>query len=181
MTSVALRRAIHAVTSSVLLLGFLGDWGLFRLVLTLSVPVAVVIEVIRIRHPRIRDGLSRAVPVFRPSEAAGPSGAFWLLVGYAAAAWFPTPASVAGVLAGALADPAASLVGSRWGRGARKSLAGTAAAWVVSLAILGGLSLPLVAVLAGASAAAALERWPGPADDNLIVPPGVAACVWMLA
>jgi dolichol kinase len=176
-----MRRTIHAVTSSVLLLGFLGDWSLLRLVLSVSVPVAAVLEGIRIRYPPVRDGFSRLVPVFRPSEAARPSGAFWLLVGYAAAVWFPETPAAAGVLAGALADPAASLVGSRWGGGERKSWIGTAAALGVSLAIFLALGLPLVATLAAAAVAAALERWPGPADDNLIIPPGVAVCVWMLA
>jgi dolichol kinase len=180
VTSVAIRRTIHAVTSSVLLLGYLGDWSLLRLVLSVSVPVAAVLEVIRVRYPPVRDGFSRLVPVFRPSEATHPSGAFWLLLGFAAAAWFPQAPAAAGILAGAIADPAASLVGSRWGGEERKSWVGTAAAWGVSFVIFLGLGIPLVATLAAATAAAALERWPGPVDDNLLLPPGVAVCVWML-
>lgn len=181
MTAPARRRLIHAATSLVLFVGLIGGWPLLRLVATLAVPLAAAVEWWRISSPR-GDVLQRMVPVYRPGEAARPSGAFWLSVGYAAALWFPMPGAAAGVLAGAMADPMASAVGSRWGGPAgTKTWLGTAAAFGVTYAIclLMGLSglVSLLAALVGAG----LERWSGPFDDNLLLAPGVAATVWALS
>jgi len=96
-------------------------------------------------------------------------------------AWMPAPAPAAAVLAGALADPAAALVGGRFGRGQPKSWPGTVAALVVATVALWLIGIaPAVAGAAGL-AAAALERWSGPVDDNLLIAPGVGLVVWWLA
>ena len=85
----------------------------------------------------------------------------WLWASFAAASWLPERAAVAGILVAALADPAASLVGSRFGRGARKSWSGTLAALVVAMAALFTLEIGWHGATLGAVVAAALERWPG--------------------
>jgi dolichol kinase len=109
------------------------------------------------------------------------SGAAWLALGYAIAAWLPPPGPVAGILAGALADPAAAWVGGRWGGGRRKSVPGSAT--VAAVTVLGSLAAGLTLPAAGATAilAAALERWSGPLDDNLVLAPGVACLAALLA
>ncbi len=184
MTGAALRRFLHASTASILLVGLWGDWQTFRLAVHALLGVAVVGECLRLGHGGFRSALARVFPVFRPEESHRLSGAFWLVVGYAAASWVPFPGPPAGVLAAAFADPAASIVGTRWGGGGgggtRKSWVGTAAAWAVGAAVLMSLRLPLHAVLAGAFAAAVAERVRRPLDDNLVVAPAVAAVTWLL-
>jgi dolichol kinase len=97
------------------------------------------------------------------------------------AVWAPAPGPAAGILVAAFADPAAAVVGGRFGSGARKTWQGTAAAAVVALAVLVALGLPREAVLAGTVVGTLLERWPGALNDNLLVAPAVAAVVRMLA
>lgn len=181
----ALRRFLHVGTSSILLIGLLADWQTFRLAVHVLLGVAVVGEGLRLGHAGFRSALARAFPVFRPEESVRLSGAFWLVVGYTVASWVPFPGPPAGVLAAAFADPAASIVGTRWGGGGgteagRKSWVGTVAAWAAAAAVLMSLRLPLHAALAGAFAAAVAERVPRPFDDNLVVAPAVAAVTWLL-
>jgi dolichol kinase len=127
---------------------------------------ALAFEGLRLKTPGLHQWIATRLPVFRPLEASRLSGAAWLAVGYAVAAWLPAPGPVAGILAGALADPAAAWVGGLWGRGRRKSWPGTAAAGVVAAiaAAVAGLTLPgaFVAGVVGG----ALERWPDPFDDT---------------
>ena len=186
VTGAALRRFLHASTSSILLVGLWGDWETFRLAVHALLGIAVVGEGLRLGHAGFRGAIARAFPVFRPEESRRPSGAFWLVAGYAAASWVPFPGAAAGVLAAAFADPAASIVGTRWGGGmaggggTRKSWVGSAAAWAAAAAVLMSLRLPMQAALAGAFAAAAAERIPRPFDDNLVVAPAVAVVTWLL-
>ena len=180
MSASALRRTIHASTATILLLAVLGDWTLLRLVSSGLVGLAGIVELVRLHNDSFRDVLARRVPVFRPQELHRPSGAFWLLAGYAGAAWFPIPGPAAGILSAALSDPAASAVGTRWGGGLPKSWIGTAAAWGVSALVLFLLGIPWIGVLTGATVNAALERWPGKLNDNLLMPIGVAAAVWLV-
>jgi dolichol kinase len=121
------------------------------------------------------------MPVFRPREASRVSGAAWLGVGYAVAAWLPPPGPVAGILAGALADPAASWAGGKWGGGVRKSWPGTVAAGAVTAVAAAMVGIAVPVALGAGLAGAALERWAGPLDDNLVVAPGVAGLVALLA
>jgi dolichol kinase len=93
---------------------------------------ALAFEAARLRMPGFSQWMAARIPVFRPREATRMSGAAWLAVGYALAAWLPPPGPVAGILAGALADPAASWVGGKWGGGRKKSWPGTIAAGTVT-------------------------------------------------
>lgn len=181
MSSAALRRALHLAAAGLLLVAAFGSWELFRVTVFSVAALAAILETMRLGRPAFRDFLARQVPAFRPGERSRPSGALWLAFGLAAAAFFPPQAAAVGVLAGTLGDPAASLVGSRFGGGKSKSWAGSAAAFgVITLAALAchvGWRAALVAGLVGA----ALERWSPPLDDNLIVAPGVALVVRLLA
>lgn len=180
MKAGALRPALHAGTA-LLLLTVLVSARLFRAVLVAAGLAAVVFETLRLAFPPVQDLAARVVPVFRAREARRPSGAGWLFLGFALCAWMPLPASMSAVLAGALADPAAAVVGSRFGHGVPKSWPGTLAAFLagaLALWVIARLS-PAVAVT-GAVVAALLERWPGRFDDNLLIAPGVGLTVWWL-
>jgi dolichol kinase len=176
----ALRRSLHAATAALALLSLVSPATL-RLATLAVAGAALAFEGVRLGSPGVHRWIGTRLPVFRPHEASRLSGAAWLAVGYAVAAWLPAPGPVAGILAGALADPAAAWVGEAWGRGRRKSWPGTAAAGVVATAAaaLAGLAVP--AALVAGMAGAALERWPGPFDDNLLLAPGVAGLVALLA
>ncbi len=187
MTGPGTRRLIHASTSLVLIVGFVWGWRTFRDLMTVAAALAVVAEYARVTTP-FGNRLQSWISVFRPGERHRPSGAFWLAVGYAVAAWFPAPASVAGILCGALADPAAAWAGAAWkgqasaspGTG-RKTWAGSSAAAATGCVVLLAIGIePLPAIL-GALGGSALERWSRPADDNLVMAPGVAALVWLLS
>jgi dolichol kinase len=179
VTPRVLRSALHASTA-LALLTLLDSWQLLKLTLLAGGAAALVVETVRLRSPAVAGGLQRLVPVFRAPEARRPSGAAWLFVAYALVAWLPAPAPAAGLLAGALADPAAALVGGRWGGGAAKSWPGTIAALLVGALALLAWGLPAPAAVAGGAFGAALERWSGPFNDNLLIAPGVGLVVWLL-
>ncbi|NIM48896.1 MAG: hypothetical protein GTN62_03815 [Gemmatimonadales bacterium] len=181
MSAAGLRRLLHACTAAVLLVIPLASWTAFRVVVLVGAVVAVAFETARLSLPGFGPRVARVVPVFRASEARRPSGAAWLGVGYGIAVWFPQPAPVAGVLVAALADPAASFVGARRSTLGRKTFAGSAAHFTVACGLLAVLGLGWTVVLSAAAVGAALERWSGAVDDNLLVAPGVAAVVALLA
>lgn len=178
ISSAGLRRALHAASTLLLLLVPLAGVTSLRFVLVGIAGLACVLEGARLSNHVVRGQLERLVPVFRPREARRPSGATWLAVGYALAALLPWPGALAGILVGGLADPAASLVGGRWGRGAHKSTAGSAGFFVIATAALSasGVRFPLACI--GGAATALVERFSGPVDDNLLVP--IAAALVMV-
>ena len=180
MSSSALRRTLHVSTAFLVLVGDYVGWGTMRVWLLGFAAAAIVVEFLRLRNARFSGVLSRAVPVFRPKESRKPSGAFWLLLGYVGAAWIPAPGAAAGILVGAVADPMASVVGGRWGGDVPKSWVGSLAVFAASLGVLTLLGLSLLSITAASAAAAAVERWSQPVDDNFVVAPAVAAVVWLL-
>ena len=181
MTPARLRQIIH-VSSAALLLGVpLGSWDFLRATLMAVAVLALAVDAVRISIPGVHQRLCDWIPVFRPEESRRLSGAAWLFLGYGIAGWFPPPAPAAGVLVGALADPVASLAGSSAAVPGRKTWRGTGAAAVTAAGVLWLLGIPWPAIVAGAGAAALLERWPGPFNDNLVVAPAVALAVWVLA
>jgi dolichol kinase len=161
----------------VLILVPLGSWQAFRLAMVVVGGVAVGIEIVRLTQAGVQERLGQLVPVFRPKEARRPSGAMWLGLGYALAALTPPPAPAAGILVAALADPAASLVGT-WRRSSdRKSWRGSFAHAAVAVGVLAVLGWSFPAVLAGAATATVLERLSFGVDDNLLVAPVTALAV----
>jgi len=177
VTAPSLRRLLHAATGATLLLAPLFSWEFLRAVFVAVAVLAVVAEAIRLRAPRVRALLASRVPVFRDREATRPSGAMWLAVGYALASLTPSPGPTAGILVGALADPAAAWVGSRWGRAGRKTVLGSATHFVIALALVSATTGEWPVAVAAAVVATALERWPLGLDDNLLVAPATALTV----
>lgn len=177
------RRAVHAAS------GLLGPLALrfperaagFALFGGLAL-VALALEVARRASPAVRHGVDAVGgSLFRPEEARGVSGPTTLAWGYAVSWWlFVPPVAATAIAVAALADPAAALVGRRLGRGAAKSLAGSAACAVVSAAVLlvAGAAGPAVAV--GSVAVALAERAPWPGADNFLVPLTAGAVLTLL-
>lgn len=180
MSGAAARRILHAGTAAVLLLQPLVSHAALRLVVVTLAAIALSVDVWRLRSPAVQAALQRRLPVFRSAEQRRVSGGAWLWVGYALAVWLPPTPAAAGVLVAALADPAASVVGTRVGTPGRKTWQGSVAALVVALALLLGLGIAPPAALAAAFLGAVVERWPGPLDDNLLLPVLVGLVVWGL-
>ena len=180
MSGAAFRRLLHTSSALVLLLHYFGSPILLRNGLLGGAALAVILDCLRVMRPSVGAFISGLVPVFRASESTRLSGATWLAIGYSLAAWIPHPAATAGILAGAFADPAASWTGSTVAKpSAKKTWVGSGAAAVVAAVALFTTGIPAPAVVCGAAAAMALERWSGPLNDNLVVAPGVAIVVWL--
>jgi dolichol kinase len=117
-----------------------------------------------------------------PREATGPASSTWYALGILlAVAFFPAKAAVSGILVLALADPAASYVGRRWGR--RPLLGATLEGSAVFAAVAFGILAARHGVGIGAAAAVLLtlaERLSWPLDDNLTIPVAGAAAVFLL-
>lgn len=134
---------------------------------------------------RTGGGLGRRIdralmPTAHPFERRAITSGTWYATSFALLAWTLPPALVAASIAVlALGDPAASVVGRRWGRvrlGGRRTLEGSLALVLVgggaayaALALFGTDGLPLAAAAAAAGALAEhLSR--GRLDDNLTIP-----------
>jgi dolichol kinase len=144
--------------------------------------IALVLEVARRASPAVWRGVDAlGGALFRPQEARAVSGPATLAWGYALS-WtlFAPRAAATAIVVAALADPAAAVVGRRFGRGAPKSAAGSAACAAVAGAILllAGASAPVAA--AGAALVALAERAPWPGADNLLVPLAAGAALTLL-
>lgn len=143
----------------------------------------VTMDVVRLTTPRANALFFKAFRhLASPREAKGLASSTWYTLGVLlAVALLPREAAITGILVLALADPSASYVGRRWGRrpflGA--SLEGTLIFVGVAFAILAPRHGFLVAAVA-APAAALVERYSWPVDDNLTIPVASAAAVLLL-
>ncbi len=110
----------------------------------------------------------------KPKESRKPSGSFfYLLAASVVVVLFNRDAAIASLLILSIADPAASIVGRRFGRRrpAGKSLAGTLAFFCTALIILLFFPFSVPARIAGACVASLTELLTPPIiDDNLSVP-----------
>jgi dolichol kinase len=180
------RRLFHAanglVVAGVLYFTDLPHWVVLG-VLAAILAALIALDVIRLLSPRANELFFRTFRhLVTPREAKGPASSTWYVLGLLTTiAIFPRAAAISGILLLALADPAASWVGRRWGRrpflGA--TLEGTSVFLAVSLAILLARHSWPVAVL-GAVVATLAERFAWPVDDNLVVPVAGAAAVTLL-
>jgi dolichol kinase len=133
----------------------------------------VALDVLRLRHEATNRLFFLAFSsLASPREAKGVASSTWYTLGaLLTVALFSRAHAVSGVLVLALADPAASYVGQRWG--SRPLLAGTllgsAAFFLVALAVLAARH-PLPVALVASVAVALAERLSWPLDDNLTIP-----------
>ncbi len=180
MSAPALRRLLHASTAAIALLGSLVSWPGVRLLLVAVAAGAVLFDAVRLSVPRVGTAL-RAVSMYRDREHIRPSGAMWLAVGYGLAALFPETAAAPGIVVGAVADPAAAWIGSLRGLPGSKTWRGSLAHFLVAAVALASFGFPVSTIVAGAAVGTALERWSGFVDDNLLIAPGVALTLTLLA
>jgi dolichol kinase len=145
-------------------------------VLAAATFVALSIEAARRWSPVFAVGFHDLVgPMLREQESHRLTGATTLAIGYTIAALLlPGWPAVAGILIAGVADPAAALVGRRFGRRryrGGKSLEGSLAFVAVATALL--LALPGVGLggaVVVALALAVVEAPTLPIDDNLYLP-----------
>lgn len=201
------RKAIHLASAAVPL-AYRGGVPRSAMLAALAVAgaVALAVEVARRRSPRARATFERLVgPLLRAHERERWSGATWMCAAYALAVLlFPRPVAVAAMLAVALGDAAAAVVGRWWS--ARRAARVTAATdvrpgapahgqrvarpgaktWAgsVACAVAAGGAAFVVAGLAPAAAlacgvaAALAERPGGPLDDNVRIALVAGAAAW---
>ncbi|MFI5206562.1 MAG: hypothetical protein ACHQX4_00965 [Gemmatimonadales bacterium] len=179
----AWRRTLHLASGSLGLLWYLRVPVPTITIILLSVlALAVALEGLRWNNPRVRAALEHSsLGALRPGEARGVTGATLLAAGYAAT-WllFPSSAAAPAILVTAVADPAAAIVGLRFGVRGRKTWAGSAAALIAALLVLLVQRIGAGRSLAVALVAALAERAGGRGLDNLAVPALTAAAlmVW---
>ena len=154
-----------------------------ELVLPVAVAAAVVaiaLEIARFRSDRLNRGLMKLFgPLTKTAEGRAVFGSTWMLAATAICiAVIDRPFAILALYFLSLGDPAAALVGERFGsvRIGKKSLEGAAAFFAVAVAIgsilLAGVvetTYPLMLIGAGAAALAELTPLAG-LDDNFKVP-----------
>jgi dolichol kinase len=171
------RKLLHMAVAVVPAAGW---WLSHEIALALAAALLVgsgVIDLARHCWPALNRLLWRLLPTtFRPWEGRRVLGSTWLGLGVLATLLlFGRDAGGTGVLFLVWGDPAAELVGRRFGQpGQRKTWAGSLGCFVACLLAawvgvgLGGLG-PGTA-LAGALVATLVERWSPPPDDNVWMP-----------
>lgn len=172
-----LRKLAHISMAVVPGIGWLVGFEWAVILAAALVATSVAIEVLRRWWPAVNRLLWSISPsMFRRWEDRGVLGSTWFTLGMLLTLLlFRRDAGGAAVLFLAWGDPAAEIVGRKWGRpGQGKTLAGSLgclAACLVAAAVgvwAGGLN-PW-AVLAGALTATLVERHSPPPDDNLWMP-----------
>jgi dolichol kinase len=157
--------------------------GAAGFVLGVLAAFAFAMDLVRLRVPALNRLFFRALPALAsPRERSGIASSTWFLVGAALTlAFFPRAFAEAGILVLALADPAASWFGRRYGR--RRFGSGT----VVGSCLFGLVSAILLWPVAGilpalatAAAVTLVEAAPSGIDDNLLVPIVTAAALTLL-
>lgn len=171
------RKLMHLAMALVPALGWWGSYWLALSLFCLLLGASVVVEAARRWWPWLNRLLWRLLPTtFRAWEGTRVLGSTWYVVGalISMVLWGQDVGGTS-VLFLAWGDPAAELVGRRWGRAAGgKTVAGSLGCLLACLLAglvgvgLGGLT-PWAA-LAGALVATAVERWSPPPDDNLWMP-----------
>lgn len=171
-----LRRAFHAangVAIAAVLVWWPYSHGAALGLLGSIVVALLVLDMIRLRVPAVNTLFFRILTrLASPREARGFASSTWYMMGIAlAVVAAPGTAAVSGILVMALADPAASYFGRRWGRQPflGGSVEGSAVFLLVALAVLLPRHAVPVAVVV-AALATLLERRSWPLDDNLAVP-----------
>ena len=177
------RRIFHAVNGTIvaaLLVSWEPSRGTAAVVLGAGAVAQRAADVARLVHPPANALFFRAFrSLASPREASGLASSTWYAIGMALTVLlFPLESAVSGILVLALADPAGSYVGRRWGK--RPVLGGTVAGTTAFVLVAGAVLLlrhgPAVAAV-GSLAAMLAERRSWPLDDNLAVPLVTAAVV----
>ncbi len=185
------RSLFHLATGLTLALGIsqMGrETGLVALGVLFT--VTLLTEILRLSLPPV-NGIFTALfgPMLKEAEFRRPTGVGYYLGGALATLYlFDLEPALAGLVILAVGDPAAAIIGKRWGRVriGRKSLEGTLA--FIACALTAGLlfrgfwpEISVVPFAAGVLAAALVELLPLKIDDNLILPPVAALAITVAA
>jgi len=140
-------------------------------------------DLLRLRYPDLNVLFFRTFRTLAsPREARAIASSTWYVLGLLlVAALFPLEVFVPAVLVLALADPAASYIGRRWGK--RRLGTGSAEGLVVFVIVGAAVLLvwaPPTTALLAALAAGLVEVAPWKLDDNLTIPLTVAAALTLL-
>lgn len=171
------RKLMHIAVAIAPAIGWLFSYPLALGLAGIAFLASLVLEAARRWWPWVNRFLWRMLPtIFRRWEHRRVLGSTWFSLGMLASfLLFGRDAGGLAILFLAWGDPAAEVVGRRWGRqGEGKTWIGSMACLVACLMAclvgvsLGGLSL--WAALAGAVVATSTERWSPPPDDNLWMP-----------
>jgi dolichol kinase len=178
------RRALHLATGSIGIAVFFLPYHVITIIVLALAGSALLIEALRRLVPAINALVTRATAgMMRPAEERGLMNGTMLAVGYAIA-WlvFPPACAAAAIIVAAAADPAAAMVGTAVARSrGRKTLAGSAGAFVVAALALLLLHTAWTSAAAGALAATVAERLPTRAGlDNLVIPLVTGTVLWVL-
>jgi dolichol kinase len=180
------RRLFHAGNGLILafLPGQIGLTGGALVAVLAGVFVALLaLDVARLRSTRLNSLFFAAFPALAsPREAVGTASSTWYAGGVLLLyALFPIALVVPAVLVLALADPAAAVVGRRWGRRrlGKGTVVGSLTFVAMAFVILAAFVTP-AAALAVALVAAGAEALPWRIDDNLTVPLAAAWGLWLI-
>ena len=180
-----LRKLIHLAMAWLPALGWLISYQLGLALTAVLLLASLIVEAARRRWQWVNRLLWRVLPsTFRAEEGQRVFGSTWFALGaLATLILFGRDTGGTAVLFLVWGDPAAELVGRRWGQPSRrKTLAGSLGCLLACLLAacvgigLGGLN-PLVA-LTGAVVATLAERWSPPPDDNVWLPILAGLAMW---
>ncbi len=151
--------------------------------LGLATAILLAADIVRLRSPRLnRAFFSVFRPLASPREESAIASSTWYALG-AALVWWAAPGApaVLALLVLGLADPAASVVGRRFGRTpfGKGTALGSLTFFIVAFAVVAS-DQPVGTAFVVATVAALAEVLPIPVDDNLTVPLATAACLWSL-
>jgi dolichol kinase len=181
------RRLFHAANGVVLVLvfqaGVIGDRALLAALGTL-LAVLLLLDLIRLSIPEVNRLFFIGFTLLAsPRETARPASSTWYLLGVLLTLiLFPRDAAMGGILALAIADPAATLVGRQWGK--KVFGKGTVEGSLVFAAVaFGALAIwaPWPQALGGAVLSAVVEALPWSVDDNLTIPLAAAGALLLLS
>lgn len=159
-----------------------GDYGfaITITILTLFLAIMFTLEYYRFRYPGLNRWLFRYFRNYikEKERARISTTTLYLLACWLLLLLFSPPITIAAMIFLVFGDPAAEMVGTRFGRVPLlgKSLEGTAAGFLTCLLagslllLLPGLELNFPLILSGSLAATFMELIPAPVDDNFTIP-----------
>ncbi|MDE0467750.1 MAG: SEC59/DGK1/VTE5 family protein [Candidatus Poribacteria bacterium] len=170
-----LRKSIHLSGLTLPVIYFFLDKSTMLVLIGILTGFALAVELVKWLSPPFGDFFFRIFkPLLRRHERKGAiTGAtYYLISAFLCIFFFAKTLAIVCIFFMILGDLAAALVGKQWGKTkllGRKSLEGSAACFIVCVAIALVKLNPVIAII-GALVATIVELMPFPIDDNLTVP-----------
>ncbi len=180
------RRVFHAGNGILIVLALQilsVERGLVLALLGSILSLLLLMDGVRLANPRLNRLFFQAFSsLASPREARGIASSTWYLLGVVLTlTLFAPPATWAGILVLALADPSAGFVGRKWGKNrlGAGTIRGSATFMVVACLALLPFA-PWWAALPAAAVTTLVEAIPWPLDDNLTIPITAAGVLALL-